>query len=214
MEQVHARTVVLRKHPRLPKDTKIEWPYNQQVRYVSTRKKRRKKATEASVENIEVEGAEEFDQFEAAYSRFNLEHFAGEKGTCTGEGSTSSAGSVDQWQPPPQQPEDVRDRLVVAAARKAHTAWDKARREFEGVISHSRENANTKGCKFEKDLGSLIAEGNITDATIVAVEQKHVCGQQLTAAEVQSVATCGKDLKDTMKAGGKLSNAMKQWFKL
>ena len=64
MEQVKAGTILTRRHTRLPPDSKVPWPKNQQVRYLAEieRNIKRTKEDEENVKEAETqEASENFD---------------------------------------------------------------------------------------------------------------------------------------------------------
>ena len=218
MEQIKANTLRTRPHPRLPPNSSIVWPYNLQVRMIGESERSKKKQSDADEDIISLEGLEDLDTFDAKFSCSQLTNFPQHSsGGSTTTGATSSESGVSSAGGAPSQalsPEEVRDRTTVAHARKAHSAFDRAKREFEGTLLQSSANMNTKGCKFEQDLKDLIIQGSGIDSKLIEIEQKHISGQRLVQTEVDLVAVCGKDLKQMIKSSMKLSAAMKQWFKL
>ena len=72
LEQIEAGTVETRRHVNLPLNSKIEWPYNQQVRYVRQRDiKRHKKSEIQTKEGVTHSPTkEEKDSFSQASSSY------------------------------------------------------------------------------------------------------------------------------------------------
>ena len=130
--------------------------------------------------------------------------------------SMAGMGVPDCMQQPAAlpSPEEIRDRACAAHICKAHNAWDRARREFSGVMMQSPQHENTKGCKFERNLAEDITKGNAIDAQICQLEQKFLRGERFTGEDVTSAATLTTDIKEIIKGGGRLVAAMKPWFKL
>jgi len=219
LAQIEAKTVQSRVHPRLPASANIPYPQNLQIRYLSEKEQVRQSRTDEEEYHVDVETAEAFDDFENKLKRPAKEIVetaaSSSWATATATPKASSVAAESEFSSQPAlSAEEQRDRAAVAHVRKAHNAWDRCRREFEGVIEHSSVNLNTKGCKFESDLAALIEEGNAADASIIKLEQKFICDQRFSPTEVEDVVRIGKQIKDLTRKGAKISNAMKQWFKL
>ena len=195
--QLTAGTLVSRPHPNLPESSGIKWPYNLQVR-CSTERDNKAQGTE-SVDKEEVQTAEPetLEAFDAKFAHFELQ--LGPRSDCSGLASTASLASTPQGSPRSGQPGpstiNEGDRTCVAHIRKAHNAWDRARREYEGAITTSSLNENTKGCKFEADLLAICQEGAILDNDIVGLEQKFLCGVKFSREEIDESAERTKQIK-------------------
>ena len=172
-------------------------------------------STTVDGEEQEVVGhdSESMDGFDAKFATGKLQMHP-TRAASSAASSTSTAGEY----PPPNgaqpKPEEIRDREIAGHIRKAHNAWDRVRRELDATIAVSAVNVNTKGCKFERDLLTVVETGKDLDAQIVALEQKFMCDTRYSPEEIELAAECGRQLKTTMRTGSKLASAMKQWFRL
>ena len=100
----------------------------------------------------------------------------------------------------------------MAHIRKAHNAWDRSKRELHSIISQSKANENTKGCKFESDLPGYIIEGDAEDAVLVQLEQKFMRGEMYSMDEISNSSAKAQNVKDIIKKSNKIMVAMKPWF--
>ena len=226
VEQIRANLIEHRPHPRLPPNSAIQWPYNLQVRLVTEKDKAKKRSSEEESENIMSQTTDDLNDWEAKFTSFQLTHFSnmggGNGGSAPTDSQSQSTHPSQVSLPPGIEPmrqveasaDELRDRACVAHIRKAHNAWDKNKREFEGCITGSKKCPNTKGCKFETDLKECIDQGSACDASLVALEQKYLCNIRFSEAEVKMVSDVGAQLKQTIKTGGKIQVALKSWFKI
>ena len=220
LAQVRANTVKSRPHPKLPRGHTISWPPCLQVYYVVEATKNIKQAENTLENHISTEHLDASTDFHNSLEAKKLKM---QSHLVLGSGSSSSSGSMLSLQPnlepegmlgppPPLSAEEIRDKAVLAHIRKAHNAWDKAKREFTSTITQSKNHENTKGCKFEKDLAAHVSKGEEDDAMLVFLEQKFMRGERFNADEVALASCIGTTLKETSKAGNKVLQAMKPWF--
>ena len=113
--------------------------------------------------------------------------------------------------------------LMKIAGQPAACAFVSAGGTYSGIhvlhhhsatIDRSEGNDNTKGCKFEADLKALLTQGEQDDLKLVALEQKFMRGERYTDEEVQDASALAKTLKETIKSGTKIVQAMKPWFNI
>lgn len=231
LAMVTSGTIESRRHEKLPADSPIPWPKNLQVRYIRVQDIKTKGTEESTTNEIETEGEEAHSSFETQFQaqKLNLNLVSSAASglnssdamtlnrlpSAPSSGSLSSAGllaGVSLAAPP--SAEEIRDKAVVAHLRKAHNAWDKARREVQSTINQSKENANTQGCKFESDLATAIITGDTEDVVLVELEQKFMRGERYTIEEITNSSNAAQNLKDLIKKANKMMIAMKPWFLL
>ena len=104
-----------------------------------------------------------------------------------------------------------RDKIAIKSVRTSHATWDKARREWAGVIELSKQSQNTRGCKFELDLAEAAADCASIDAELVETEKTFLLGRPLADAEIKRAAEKCKDINARIKASNKKSSAIKKW---
>ena len=74
--------------------------------------------------------------------------------SCAAPAVPCAAALPEGVQPPPAPPcaEEIRDKTIVQHLRKAHNAWDRAKRDFVGMVLQSSEHENTKGSACRRPL--------------------------------------------------------------
>ena len=113
-----------------------------------------------------------------------------------------------------QKKEEEATKSSLAQVRKAHNAWDKAKRDMNACVLTSMNHEATKGCKFEKDISSTIVSGNKVDETLVLLETKAIQGNKYTNEDLQKITTETETLKGYIKTGTRLTQALKAWFNI
>ena len=98
--------------------------------------------------------------------------------------------------------------------RKVHSAWDRTKREWAGLVAQSEAHTNTKGCKFESDLRASILIGTKIDDSMVALETNYVAKGALARDEIEQGAKFASQLMEAMKNGGKRVVALRACFKV
>jgi hypothetical protein len=209
--QVQAGTLQTRPHPRLPASAAISWPRNLQVRYQTERELKIKSVTDTDENIVEADDAEASKSFDDAFAMRKLKVGVHPAPSVTSSAASSLPDGMLGAAALPSA-EEIRDKACVQHIRKAHNAWDKAKREFQSVMAQSATHENTKGCKFEADLAMNLKKGDADDEDLVRLEQKFMRNERFTSDEVEHSARLSKELKDIIKAGNKIVQAMKPWF--
>ena len=65
---------------------------------------------------------------------------------CSDAGSCNGGGKNDK------ATVDPKTKAAVSNVRRAHSAWDKARRDWHSMVQQGQAHDNARGCKFESDL--------------------------------------------------------------
>jgi len=203
LEMISAGTVLCRRHIHLPLNSKIVYPFNQQVAYVKEGWSKQKKRSEReSFNDTAAAGADDVAKFHRRWS----------------ESSPAKAPAKAPPQGPAPSPADKggteRDKVAIGNLRKTHSAWDRARREYTALVAKSKDHQNTSGCKLETDLGDAVTTGTNLDSKLLTYETKFLEGKAFTDAEIGSIAATVGQLVDIMKTNNKRAAAMKPWFKL
>ena len=92
-----------------------------------------------------------------------------------------------------------RDKVAVANLRRTHSLWDRARRDYNALVAKSEANENTQGCKFERDLKSIVQQGGPIDQNIQALESKYLCGKDFSDEEIKMGADMANSLVTFIK---------------
>lgn len=216
-EMVEANTVPSMRNPKLPADTKIPWPDHLIVKLSRKveHKRLRTSDTKEMAEHVSIDPHK--------HESFVKEHMQASIGISSNIGispieSVSDSGASGATLPLPRgenKPDlDPKVKAVVAGIRKAHSAWDKACREFEALVRKSSEHPNTKGCKFEKDLKELVTKGQDMDKVLVGLEQTFLTSQKLDDEQIKQATEQAATLHSKIKEGNKKAAALRPWFKL
>ena len=102
----------------------------------------------------------------------------------------------------------------MQGVRKAHSACDNSNRKFAAMVAKSSSHDNTKGCKSEKDLQTIIDECKIEDDKLVHLEAKYLQGKSLDDNGITHGAEVANMLMAKLKEGSKKMAALRPWFKL
>ena len=103
---------------------------------------------------------------------------------------------------------------MVQNCRKLHGLWGRASREWEAAVEQSQSCENTKGCKFEQDLGTAIVDGKAFGKQLVEWERKFRIENSFNDDDVTAIAETGQKILALMKLGGTKVIALKFWFKI
>ena len=109
---------------------------------------------------------------------------------------------------------DTASATAVSNMRKIHSAWDRTKREWAGLIAQSEAHTNTNGCKFESDLRAVILNGTKIDDSMVTLETNYVAKGALARDEIEQGAKLASHLVEAMKNGAKRVVALKACFKV
>jgi hypothetical protein len=213
LEMVEAGTVESKRNPKLPADSKIEHPYNLLARATREVEHRRKKTVDEN--EMTAHEAISSDNHEA----FVKEHATNAIQNRVGYGGSSSAGipsdaSSSSLAPPCATVADGKVKVAVAGIRKAHSAWDRACRDFLALVQRSADHPNTTGCKFQGDLQKIADEGSLIDKALVELEANFLKHGTLSDDDIKKGADEASQVQKKIKEGNKKAAALKPWFKL
>jgi hypothetical protein len=152
---VIAKTIASRQNAMLPPTTKIEWPRNLEVASLTESWNNKRKSIDETSNEVAAGSSTDFEK------KFDEYQNMGKKMRADTDVNTAKKAHQDAGKPGVPKKDEVseQDKVAVANIRKAHSAWDRSRREFSALVSKSASHANTKGCKFELDLQALIPQG-------------------------------------------------------
>ena len=133
--------------------------------------------------------------------------------------SVASTASVDSTGSEPVQAEPkfelcLKTKVVIAAVRKQHGAWDKQRRDNKAVIELSKANNNTVGCKFESDIAKINVDADKTDKQLMDIEATVLQGSNLTDSNITEATDACKDMATYLKRSREIAAALRTWFKV
>ena len=102
----------------------------------------------------------------------------------------------------------------MAKLRKAHLAWDIAKRDFVATAQQSSGHPNTANCKVERDLQNKIAEGTKFDDELLGYETLSKQGQVLSKQDAEKVARAATAIQDIITCSKLKVQGLKKMFKL
>jgi hypothetical protein len=188
-----------RSNPRVPQGSSVPWPRNLEVKWVREGSKQLARTTDTSKDVGAMDS--DPDSREAFAKKFKLGHVVeGPAVTPHVALSVQSAGV------------DPRIKDTCSHLRKAHSAWDRCRRDIEAVVSRSKANANTSGSKVEKDALAIVAVGEELDSKVQAMGRAYLTTNTLTEDQIDEAALLCQGVKDKIKEASKKSSALKAWF--
>jgi len=212
IEMVTAGTVTIRRNPRLPITSQIPYPLNQQVAYEQEKWSRKRQ----TIEGKRLEGELPQEEHEA----FETQFASAKKATKISVADCRPGGSRDGQAPgqgqgtdPKGQPSE-RDKNTIAQLRKTHSLWDRAKREYQGLVSKSKGNPNTRGTAFEVALEAAINQGSQADSTLMGYETQYLGGRAFTDEDVSNLMALTNELVDLIKTSNKKATALRPWFKV
>ncbi|CAK0797564.1 unnamed protein product, partial [Prorocentrum cordatum] len=217
LEMVQAGTVLSRKNPKLPADSKIEFPFNQQVKQQREVEHKKNKTIDerenATHEAVTSDGSEAFlKEFTHASIKANsvLKEGSGNPPTTAPVSVLSGASVAGSGTHPPDDP---KVKVAIQAIRRSHNVWDRSLRDFAALVQKSKDHPNTQGCKFEKDLESISSQGDLIDKKLVSLEQKYMNTGTLDDDDIKLGAEQVSAIQDVVKQGNKRATALRPWFK-
>jgi hypothetical protein len=205
LEMVQAGTVIVRRHPKLPLNSSIPYPRNQQVKYEREVWSRKRKTTEETTHHKKEEASG------SAVASHNADFEA--QVQSVGKVSKKAEAAQGPQEPQPNANEQ-RDKEALTNVRKAHSAWDRARRDYMSVVSKSKQNESTKETKTEKDLETLIAAGNAADENICTLEVQFMGCKSFTTDDIADVVRLSQELHGLIKTGNKKAQGLRTWFNI
>ena len=82
-----------------------------------------------------------------------------------------------------------KSKVAIQSLRKCHSLWDRANRDWQGVIKKSEACPNTQGTKIESDIEALISTASAVDGDAMALETQYLTAGVLTDAQIAAGAT-------------------------
>ena len=180
-------------------DTKIQYPYNLELQVVQ--------------ETWPKKQDQDFEPCEAYFEKALLP--AASSGS-TGPSPSGHSGPVAVPKPMTDESKQQMEKTKVAiqALRNCHSAWDRGKRDWQGVLKQSRECENTRGTKIEADLEELIGTCQELDDKAMEVETVFLTKGMLADADIVRGSELTGALSGHFKAGAQQVAALKPWFML
>ena len=227
-EMVAYGTLTCRRNPNLPPTSRIPEPFCNQVAYVKeTWSGARVAHTVETIGSDHEDGDDREDDPEDEQQQF--QNFDKKFQQITGgvprlalrQAMPDSAGGVakkkedeDAENEKKEKENKERDKITVQNLRKAHSMFERARREWQATVSQSAANQNTTGSKVELDLDTCIIEAGKTDECMMSVERKFLQGTSLVDSDIRNAAEMTTKLLEQIKGANKKQGALKAWFVL
>lgn len=200
-------SVLSRRSTKLPANTKIEWPRNLQVEYSRETFSKKQKTEDARSSNAKDENQgtfhNEFSQLQAAAPFANM---------ATPGQPQAPAPAVPEAKAAPGLPE--RDKTTLLSLRKAHSQWDRSKRDYAALLVKSEAHPNTKGCKFATDLQNSIKTGDKFDSVLVATESHSLAGNIFTDSDIEKGVASTNQLVQLVKDSNQKTQALRTMLKV
>lgn len=197
---VSANTVESRRHPKIPENADIQWPFYLQIKINVEKTCKRKKTTEEDKEDTTTEMAD----FENRWCQRALPRSS----------STTTAPEAQKEKEKEKDEKDEATKAALAEVRKMHGVWDRFCRDAQGTIMASTQCENTNGCKIQIDLEQELKVGATVDKTILAFETACATIKKADPEDITNVAAQCHALDSILKSGRKKAVALKGLFKL
>ena len=194
LAMVEAKTVLTRRDPRLPVDSDLEWPEDQQVQNIV--EKFKNKHQMITTRRLQTRGGYDTHQQNHEGSQENKVEVVEEAEPQEAEPQVAQ-GEPEPQEKPVEVVEEAEKVSVIAclfALRKAHGSWDRTKRAW-GALELSKIEA--------KHLDSLIAEGDKVDEKLTKMEAKHLQGNKLSKNDIKEACTWCHDMAELMKKSAK-----------
>ena len=198
-EMVESGSVLTRRNVKLPQESKIPYPENQEVKYIEQRFSKKRRFVTRTSRGQAPGDLEDFDKD------------WGKQETQDNQNPTSKQ-SKDKQEPSDNL--DTASKVATSNIKKAHQAWDAAKRDFDAVVSQSKLHPNTMQCKVVSDLSELVARGQAFDTKILLIESKAKMGERLSSDEITGSADMAKHLNEVIKTGKKKAQGLRTMFTL
>jgi hypothetical protein len=134
MAYIRSQTVVVRPNPKLPSDSKIQYPYNLELQFVQeTWSKKQIKEEKDEMVTLQ-EQDQDFEKFEADFEKALLPTASSAASGGTGPSSSGHIGPAEVPKPMNEESNQQIEKTKVAiqALRKGHSGWDRAKRDWQG----------------------------------------------------------------------------------
>ena len=103
-------------------------------------------------------------------------------------------------------------KVAITQIKKAHSAWDRDRRDLAIIVEKSKGNDNTCGCRVQKQLEESLENGNALDEELLDCERSTKHGHVLSTKEILRSSEAAKELAELIKNAKKKGAALKGMF--
>ena len=204
-EKLAFGTLVSRRIRGLPPDSKIEYPWNQEVAYTTSTWESTRQATDIDEAPRDADPEKAEEDMQAFNARFDdIAHVAS---------SSTARAELDATTPAPRPSNDVaKSKAAIVPLRKSHSMFDKAKREWDGVLERSSRSDVTRGSKFELDLKEIKSEAEALDDANLTIENKFLGGTSLSDTDLRSAGQNTSALVALIRSGNKKTTMIRGWL--
>ena len=190
LEMFNAKTVEIRRNPKLPASSSIPFRWNQQVRFVKEVFSRKRKRAEETRREDAGEDPETVESFAATYDHF----------VHNGLNAASSTSAGSNLGAPPGPGEDV----GVPGGEGQDDGHELAQ-------AHTRTR---QGASSRRTLVLIITSGASRDSAVQGFEQTFFEGKSFSYEEIKKAADVSNNVLKLVKEDQKKAAALRPWFKL
>ena len=209
MEYINSKNVLCRRNPQLPPDSKIQYPFNQQLQFVQATWSN--KVISDDVQEQQAETSED-----ASMEYFLKEHEARQQARGSMDPKAAPSSCPPKHEPRTEEEckqQTEKSKVAIQAVRKCHSSWDRMKRDWQTVVKTSESCPNTQGSKLESDMKDLIASCSAIDQKIVDIESIFLSKSILTDDEIVSSCQHVQSMTAECKVGATKAQALRACFK-
>ena len=221
MAMYKAGTITLRRNPKLPEGADVPWPRDQQVAYEtecwSTKHRTidRDRLNEPQAPNNDDAALEFRRRFDETVAKAKAPaRTIAAKASAPPPSGTAAQRAVSPSPSPTKTHEEIAtEKAALASLRKAHNSWDRNKRDWSNAVTQSKENKNTRGSQFEKDLEFAIVKGDDLDKAIDDIEKRYRdAGNSFSNQLYEEGALKTKEFETFLKENSKKKTALTSWW--
>ena len=191
-EMIEAGTMLARRNPKLPKNSKVQHPYNQLVKHVRNVAHNRRTVRDAEElregEEINAQTHEAFLKKMAAPKQQRRQ--PDDQSEAPGS-SNSNLGTPSSDGQSKKKELDETTKVAAQNLRKWHGAYDRAKRAHNATMTKCEHHKSTQNSQLLVDLNNFLGQGTKYDDDIVALESKTLNMENLSDEEVgKAVSPC------------------------
>ena len=190
LEMFNAKTVEIRRNPKLPASSSIPFRWNQQVRFAKEVFSRKRKRAEETRREDAGEDPETVESFAATYDHFVHNGLNAASSTSAGSNLGAPPGPGEDVGGPGGEGQDDGHELA-----QAHT--------------RTRQGASSR-----RTLVLIITSGASRDSAVQGFEQTFFEGKSFSYEEIKKAADVSNNVLKLVKEDQKKAAALRPWFKL
>ena len=104
--------------------------------------------------------------------------------------------------------------IAMKNASKAHSEWDRAKRQWNATLAMSAANPRTKDTQTHTELQDIIVEASKLDEKLAAIETKYKANLPIDLGMIEEVREMCDEVYRHKKEGGVRSNMLIAWIRM